>query len=472
LLEKKQKREQRRRDQAFFAEMERNILASLERGEKIPGAIDLEKEGPPVEPEELPEPKCRVRTISGMNEHLLAQLNDPTSILMPVKPFRYGNGSNQPTTKVMEGRPPLPPSHPHPQRPAPTSPLDSPPDSDDLRGEDFLESPLMSEYDDNLAETPPKRDQKTAPSKLTPLSHVRRNTGGTMFVKSTMEKPDVNATIQCVCGVYRAHIVQSVAKVVVTGGSDDHRTTLHHAAVNMDVFRDDHYEFQYHESKEPEHVPSLQEIQAFYMDFYQRSQMEHDTIIMSLIYVERLIKETHGALTPSPENWRSVLFSCMILASKVWDDLSMWNVDFSNVSAASGLSMFSLQRINQLELAVLTCLNFAVAVPASEYAKYFFLLRTMQNRSGLLEHAARPLSQQDAARLERRTEHYQDSKLHHAGGAKRRRPKSIDWSGWWQRRGDSAVGPVLKDSVCLEQLVSTSSDQSQPRDRPSPPAAK
>jgi hypothetical protein len=45
---------------------------------------------------------------------------------------------------------------------------------------------------------------------------------------------------------------------------------------------------------------------------------------MSLIYVERLIKTTEGGLRPRSSNWRSVLFSCMILASKVWDDMSMW----------------------------------------------------------------------------------------------------------------------------------------------------
>ena len=51
-------------------------------------------------------------------------------------------------------------------------------------------------------------------------------------------------------------------------------------------------------------------------------------VIMSLIYVERLVKRTNGALMPNVENWRSILFGCMVLASKVWDDLSMLNADF------------------------------------------------------------------------------------------------------------------------------------------------
>jgi len=135
--------------------------------------------------------------------------------------------------------------------------------------------------------------------------------------------------------------------------------------------------------------------------------MEHDTIIMSLIYIERLLKET--PIVPTPTNWRSVLFASMVLASKVWDDLSMWNVDFSNVcsrnsagagsypssSATAGvrnnnnnssrLVEFTLPRINQLELALLKSLNFNVKVPASQYAKYYFLIRSMLIKSGLLQ---------------------------------------------------------------------------------------
>jgi hypothetical protein len=136
-----------------------------------------------------------------------------------------------------------------------------------------------------------------------------------------MDNPDVNAMIKCVSGVYRAHIVQSLDRK--TKNSPVSVSTVH---VNLDLFRDDYESAGHHHlnnpmTKAPVTVPDLKVIESFYQEFYRRSQMEHDTIIMSLIYVERLIKETNGALAPTLENWRSVLFSCMILASKVWDDL-------------------------------------------------------------------------------------------------------------------------------------------------------
>ena len=57
--------------------------------------------------------------------------------------------------------------------------------------------------------------------------------------------------------------------------------------------------------------------------------MEAECIIMSLVYIERLVKQSHLPLTL--RNWKQVMMICMILASKIWDDLSMWNSDFSKV---------------------------------------------------------------------------------------------------------------------------------------------
>jgi hypothetical protein len=203
----------------------------------------------------------------------------------------------------------------------------------------------------------------------------------------------------------------------------------------------------------PPSLPSLDEIFFFYEEVYQRSQMEHDTIIMSLIYVEQLIKETNGHVVPEAENWKSVLFSCMVLASKVWNDLSMSNVDFSNFCGrghSAALLSFTLSRINKLELALLQCLNFIVRVPASEYAKYYFLIRSMLLKSGVLDEGAvvqgiktlKTLSANDQegnsnARsrrdFNRRTKSLADLRSMHPG------PKDT-------------AGSVLQQPVCLETI--------------------
>lgn len=191
---------------------------------------------------------------------------------------------------------------------------------------------------------------------------------------------------QCVCGVFRAHLLQSR----VDAEADTHiASPSSKCASSGDIFNDD-----------PKYlaanplIPSLDDITAFYRDIFLRSQMEVDCIIITLIYVERLIKKTDGKVRPNICNWRSVLFSCMVLSSKVWDDLSMWNCDFSKIGP-SGVT-FCLQRTNELEIALLRHLEYKVKVNAGEYAKYYFLLRSMLCRSGLASDNLTSLSPLDA----------------------------------------------------------------------------
>lgn len=155
--------------------------------------------------------------------------------------------------------------------------------------------------------------------------------------------------------------------------------------------------------------------------------METDCIIMSLIYVERLVKRTGGRLRPRAENWRSLLFSCMILSSKVWDDLSMWNADFSQ-SCPPGVS-FPLKRINELELGVLNALSFQVKVPASEYAKYYFLLRSMLIKSGLGGedmNALDPLDVMSARRMQAVSSQFENLSLGAKPGSIAKRSQSLN----------------------------------------------
>lgn len=203
-------------------------------------------------------------------------------------------------------------------------------------------------------------------------------------------------------------------------------------------------------------VPSLDEITFFYRDVLHRSQMENDCMIMSLIYVERLMLMTKGGLSPRRNNWRSLLFSCMVLASKVWDDLSMWNGDFSQTCPA-GVS-FSLQRINELELAVLSCLKYNVKVLASEYAKYYFLLRSMLIRSGLAStdiSSSIPLDSEGAKKFECLSTNFQAiaGKKKIKSAKTMQRSKSAEEQGSSpDRRPNGAYSPRTK-KLNLEEVV-------------------
>lgn len=313
----------------------------------------------------------------------------------------------------------------------------------------MLASKLSGSYD----------SQNSNRSKNVPKPNLsKRNTCGTMYVSTTMAAPDKDAAIKCVCGVYRTHIIQSL-------NDTSHRTKFDEYEIFNDIVEPtsrkavdspNRHKASIVEadfgieltisSDDDQGAPPLEEIADFFRFIFNKAQLENDTIIMSLIYVERLLRETNGGVRPNLQNWKSLLFSCMIMASKVWDDLSMWNVDFSQASP-DGI-IFSLKRINELELAVLSCLNYNVKVPASEYAKYYFLMRSMLIRSGLAGEefkSSKPLDMEGAKKFEIVTSAYNAKPA--VARASLRRSKSTGNDG-------ESKSPGTPSTVALEQLVS------------------
>jgi len=446
--EKRKKKEQMRIARIFFNEMEENVLDSIARGEVVPGIPFYETKDTEMEGLESTVGKSHIRTISRMHGVLVAELGDnPNEKRQDVYhdkatiPKVISQKRTKRNSALIAGRPPLPGARSqheinssHPKR---------------ARQKDFdddVEHPQQG-IDERLVGEKLINNKSCEVNKLevsmSSTGHTRRNTGGTIYLQNSMTNPNIKATIRCVCAVFRAHIAQS---------KDDRRRAQKFR--DYDVF-DDNCGSSKRRRLSKVKVPTLMEILEFYEAFYQRSQMEHDTIITSLIYVERVIKLTNGILVPTMENWRSFLFACMVLASKVWDDLSMWNIDFSNVTAhTAGLSSFTLPRINELELALLKCLKFDVTVPASEYAKYYFLIRTMLLRSGLVKEDEKPLGKREAfQKLESLSSPYFDQCWKKE--SRDRRSKSMDGSIFTGPQTDELYSgePVLKDSVCLEQLV-------------------
>jgi hypothetical protein len=155
----------------------------------------------------------------------------------------------------------------------------------------------------------------------------------------------------------------------------------------------------------PPSVPDKDTIANFIGGIFGKAQMEGETIIMLLIYVERLLEATKGKLELTMRNWQPIVIACMVLASKVWDDLSMWNADFSLVSGGG----FNVKRINELEIALLECMQYNVRVPASTYAKYYFQLRAMRERLGEAPEEVQELSLEKASKLETLSDRFQNA---------------------------------------------------------------
>ena len=65
----------------------------------------------------------------------------------------------------------------------------------------------------------------------------------------------------------------------------------------------------------------------------------------------------------------------LLLASKVWDDLASWSVEFAAI-----YPQFSVHAINRIERTFVSKIGFNLYIAGSVYAKYYFALRALNEQ--------------------------------------------------------------------------------------------
>ena len=113
---------------------------------------------------------------------------------------------------------------------------------------------------------------------------------------------------------------------------------------------------------------SPEDIAKFIKVIFVDLQLAIECILIMLIYIERMM--TLGGVEVRLMNWKPLVFMGIQLASKFWEDLNFWNVDFLGVGQT-----YSLEGINQMEKEFLGLLKYDLFVSASLYAKYYFAVR-------------------------------------------------------------------------------------------------
>lgn len=117
-------------------------------------------------------------------------------------------------------------------------------------------------------------------------------------------------------------------------------------------------------------IPSESEIYEFAHRLFKSVQLSSECSIVGLIYVERLMEASKVPLLA--DTWRPIFMCGLLLASKVWQDLSSWNIEFASV-----YPQYSLDSINRLELQFLRMVKWDLYISSSQYAKYYFALRSL-----------------------------------------------------------------------------------------------
>jgi len=117
-------------------------------------------------------------------------------------------------------------------------------------------------------------------------------------------------------------------------------------------------------------TPNLDKVYAYLCDIMTNFKLEQECAVITLIYLKRFIQASKIALTP--DSWQRLIITAMILASKVWDDESYENSDF-----AQFCPLYTVEQLSNFEKNFLQCVGYDMSVKASEYARAYFLLRTI-----------------------------------------------------------------------------------------------
>ena len=117
-------------------------------------------------------------------------------------------------------------------------------------------------------------------------------------------------------------------------------------------------------------TPSIPDLNSFLKSLFLPLRLPREVAVLAIVYVERLIAAGTELRTCT---WKPVLISCLLIASKTWEDVSAQNVDFKDVQ-----KVYTLQGINKMERVLASQLQWRFFVSPEEYSDTFYALKHRQ----------------------------------------------------------------------------------------------
>ena len=124
-----------------------------------------------------------------------------------------------------------------------------------------------------------------------------------------------------------------------------------------------------------------QKVFKFLRKAYRVAKWSPETNFIALVLATRI---QHEGLCILWSNWNKLLFTALLVAQKMWDDVPLTNTDFPRLwtICAPEADEFALKELNKMEMEFLRILNWQTHVTREVYTQFYFELRAlaMENR--------------------------------------------------------------------------------------------
>ncbi|KAJ5069172.1 cyclin-y-like protein [Anaeramoeba ignava] len=141
---------------------------------------------------------------------------------------------------------------------------------------------------------------------------VKRNSTSTLFVDNTLTSPDIYLVVECLSKAILCYIKNEKEK------ENEKDPFL--------IFNEEIHPISRNPPKSF-YIPNENFIQRFFAAIFKGANLSPEILVIMLVYIERLIQNTKIII--NPKNWRRVCISALVLATKVWDDFAIRNVDWT-----------------------------------------------------------------------------------------------------------------------------------------------
>lgn len=212
---------------------------------------------------------------------------------------------------------------------------------------------------------------------LSSLRREKNNSTSSMYISDTINAPNVDEVIKCMAIALQYHI----------------KNGMEHPEYIDRVFSEKYHPLT-RELLDLVRLPEIHTIYRYINMIFQVQRLHTECAILCLAYIERILSSNPVVL--HPENWRRLVFGSILIATKVWEDESVWNVDFLDL-----FPLLTLVDLNNLENRFMELLQFNVLIVGSEYAKYYFELRALSQQESF---PLQPLNKETQLRLEERSQ--------------------------------------------------------------------